>query len=88
MVVRDITELKQRETELARERDAAETARLRVEGASSDGTPFQRDADIVLVFAGVKPDVALAEAAGAKLGVRGAIDVDRTMRRKRPGWHP
>ena len=60
--------------------DAAETARLRVEGASSDGTPFQRDADIVLVFAGVKPDVALAEAAGAKLGVRGAIDVDRTMR--------
>jgi NADPH-dependent 2,4-dienoyl-CoA reductase/sulfur reductase-like enzyme len=58
--------------------------RLRVEGASSDGTPFRRDADIVLIFAGVRPDVALAEAAGARLGIRGAIDVDRMMRTNLP----
>ncbi len=56
------------------------TAPLRVEGESSGGAPFRRDADIVLVFAGVRPDVALAADAGAALGVRGAIDVDRTMR--------
>ena len=39
----------------------ADTQPLRVEGASIDGTPFRRDADIVLIFAGVRPDVALAE---------------------------
>jgi NADPH-dependent 2,4-dienoyl-CoA reductase/sulfur reductase-like enzyme len=60
--------------------DEERTSRLRVEGSSSDGGLFRRDADIVLVFAGVRPDVALAAAAGATLGVRGAIDVDRTMR--------
>jgi NADPH-dependent 2,4-dienoyl-CoA reductase/sulfur reductase-like enzyme len=60
--------------------DEEPTSRLRVEGSSSDGAPFRRDADIVLVFAGVRPDVALAADAGATLGVRGAIDVDRTMR--------
>jgi NADPH-dependent 2,4-dienoyl-CoA reductase/sulfur reductase-like enzyme len=60
------------------------TPALCVEGASSDGTSFRRDADIVLIFAGVRPDVALAAAAGAKLGLRGAIDVDRTMRTNLP----
>jgi NADPH-dependent 2,4-dienoyl-CoA reductase/sulfur reductase-like enzyme len=60
--------------------DDEPTSRLRVEGSSSDGAPFRRDADIVLVFAGVRPDVALAADAGATLGVRGAINVDRTMR--------
>jgi NADPH-dependent 2,4-dienoyl-CoA reductase/sulfur reductase-like enzyme len=64
--------------------DSAGTPPLRVEGASSDGTPFRRDADIVLIFAGVRPDVALAEAAGARLGIRGAIDVDRMMRTNLP----
>jgi NADPH-dependent 2,4-dienoyl-CoA reductase/sulfur reductase-like enzyme len=64
--------------------DSTGTAPLRVDGASSDGTPFRRDADIVLIFAGVRPDVALAEAAGARLGIRGAIDVDRTMRTNLP----
>ena len=62
----------------------AHTQPLRVEGASLDGTPFRRDADLVLIFAGVRPDVALAEAAGAQLGVRGAIDVDRGMRTNLP----
>jgi NADPH-dependent 2,4-dienoyl-CoA reductase/sulfur reductase-like enzyme len=63
---------------------APHTPALRVEGASSDGTSFRRDADIVLIFAGVRPDVALAAGAGAKLGLRGAIDVDRTMRTNLP----
>jgi NADPH-dependent 2,4-dienoyl-CoA reductase/sulfur reductase-like enzyme len=60
------------------------TQPLCVEGASIEGTPFRRDADIVLIFAGVRPDVALAEAAGARLGFRGAIDVDRGMRTNLP----
>jgi NADPH-dependent 2,4-dienoyl-CoA reductase/sulfur reductase-like enzyme len=59
--------------------ESPHTPALRVEGASSDGTPFRRDADLVLIFAGVRPDVALATAAGARLGLRGAIDVDRAM---------
>jgi NADPH-dependent 2,4-dienoyl-CoA reductase/sulfur reductase-like enzyme len=64
--------------------EPARTPALCVEGASSDGTSFRRDADIVLVFAGVRPDAALAAAAGATLGLRGAIDVDRTMRTNLP----
>jgi NADPH-dependent 2,4-dienoyl-CoA reductase/sulfur reductase-like enzyme len=60
------------------------TPALCVEGASSDGTAFRRDADVVLIFAGVRPDVTLAAAAGARLGLRGAIDVDRTMRTNLP----
>jgi len=57
---------------------------LHVEGASTDGTPLTLEADIVLIFAGVRPDASLAAAAGATLGVRGAIDVDRTMRTNLP----
>lgn len=37
-------------------------------------------ADLVLVVVGVRPDTELAGAAGAQLGVRGAISVDRQMR--------
>ncbi len=40
VVVRDITELKQRETELARERDAAETARAEAEMANRAKSTF------------------------------------------------
>ena len=58
--------------------------RLRVDATSSDGAPVQRQADVVLIFAGVRPDVALAEATGVRLGVKGAIDVDRTMRTNLP----
>jgi NADPH-dependent 2,4-dienoyl-CoA reductase/sulfur reductase-like enzyme len=64
--------------------DSGSRYRLRVDATSSDGTPVQRQADVVLIFAGVRPDVALAEAAGARLGVKGAIDVDRTMRTNLP----
>ncbi|MCU1490879.1 MAG: CoA-disulfide reductase, partial [Acidimicrobiaceae bacterium] len=41
-------------------------------------------ADIVLVVAGVRPDVALAASCGAELGYRGAIAVDRQMRTNLP----
>ena len=37
-------------------------------------------ADMVLVVVGVRPDTALAVAAGAELGIGGAISVDRRMR--------
>lgn len=63
-----------------RRMDPSDAAQLRVDGSSTDGTPFQREADVVLIFAGVRPDVSLAAAAGVELGIRGAIDVDRTMR--------
>ena len=57
---------------------------LRVDGASTDGSPLGWDADIVLIFAGVRPDVDLAATAGAALGVGGAVAVDRTMRTSLP----
>ena len=39
-----------------------------------------RAADMVLVVVGVRPEVALAAGAGATVGVKGAIAVDRMMR--------
>ncbi|MGW2352553.1 FAD-dependent oxidoreductase [Actinacidiphila glaucinigra] len=41
---------------------------------------FKQTTDLVLVVVGVRPDTALAETAGVKLGARGAIAVDRSMR--------
>ncbi len=55
-------------------------ARLRVDAAAADGEQVTRAADMVLVVTGVRPDTALAVSAGATLGVRGAIAVDRGMR--------
>ncbi len=43
-----------------------------------------RQADMVLVVVGVRPDTALAASAGATLGTRGAIAVDRGMRTNLP----
>jgi NADPH-dependent 2,4-dienoyl-CoA reductase/sulfur reductase-like enzyme len=43
------------------------------------------EGEIVLVLAGVTPDTRLARDAGARLGVRGAIVVDREMRTGLPG---
>ena len=43
-----------------------------------------RLADMVLVVVGVRPDTTLAASAGAALGVRGAIAVDRGMRTNLP----
>jgi NADPH-dependent 2,4-dienoyl-CoA reductase/sulfur reductase-like enzyme len=54
--------------------------RLQVEAVTADGKPVARGADMVLVVVGVRPETALAVAAGASLGARGAIAVDRGMR--------
>ena len=54
-------------------------ARLRVEAQTASGETISRTADIVLVVTGVRPDTELAAAAGASLGVRGAIQVDPAM---------
>ena len=62
----------------------SEAARLRVDAATADGDPVTALADLVLVVTGVRPDSELAASAGADLGVRGAIAVDRGMRTKLP----
>jgi NADPH-dependent 2,4-dienoyl-CoA reductase/sulfur reductase-like enzyme len=59
---------------------AGEHGRLLVEAVTSDGEPVTRLADLVLVVVGVRPDTGLAVSAGARLGARGAIAVDRMMR--------
>ena len=58
--------------------------RLHVGATAADGTAVTRHADMVLVVVGVRPDTALAADAGAALGVRGAITVDRQMRTSLP----
>jgi NADPH-dependent 2,4-dienoyl-CoA reductase/sulfur reductase-like enzyme len=55
-------------------------ARLRVEAQTESGAAVERLADMVLVVTGVRPDTELAATAGARLGVRGAIQVDPEMR--------
>jgi NADPH-dependent 2,4-dienoyl-CoA reductase/sulfur reductase-like enzyme len=54
-------------------------ARLRVEARTLSGDAIERTADMVLVVTGVRPDTELAQAAGARPGVRGAIQVDSAM---------
>jgi NADPH-dependent 2,4-dienoyl-CoA reductase/sulfur reductase-like enzyme len=54
-------------------------------GLTVAGQPdFAVTADLVLVVVGVRPDTALAVAAGVQTGVRGAIRVDRRMRTNLP----
>jgi NADPH-dependent 2,4-dienoyl-CoA reductase/sulfur reductase-like enzyme len=57
---------------------------LQVEATGADGTAVTRLAGTVLVVVGVRPDTTLAAGAGAALGVRGAIAVDRGMRPNLP----
>jgi NADPH-dependent 2,4-dienoyl-CoA reductase/sulfur reductase-like enzyme len=54
--------------------------RLSVEATAVDGQAITRAVDMVLVVVGVRPDTELAASAGAALGQRGAINVDRRMR--------
>jgi NADPH-dependent 2,4-dienoyl-CoA reductase/sulfur reductase-like enzyme len=61
-----------------------QAGRLQVEATHADGGLVTRLADMVLVVVGVRPDTDLAKAAGAALGVRGAIAVDRGMRTDLP----
>ena len=63
---------------------SGETGRLRVAALGADGTTIIRTADIVLVVVGVRPDTDLAATAGAALGVKNAIAVDRQMRTNLP----
>ena len=65
-------------------RTRGEAGRLQVEATAADGTAVTRQADMVLVVVGVRPDTALAASAGAALGARGAIAVDRGMRTNLP----
>ncbi|MGY5058429.1 FAD-dependent oxidoreductase [Streptomyces sp. 900105755] len=58
---------------------------LRVTAAAKDGTTVTCDTHLVLVVVGVRPDTALAADAGARLGTKGAIDVDEYMRTSLPG---
>ncbi len=62
----------------------SEGGRLQVEATTADGPAVTRVADMVLVVVGVRPDTALAASAGAALGARGAIAVDRGMRTNLP----
>ena len=64
-------------------RNGAPAGRLEVAGRR-DQQPFRRRVDLVLVVVGVQPDVRLLQAAGATLGVRGAVDVDDHMRTDLP----
>ena len=65
-------------------RTGGEAGGLKVEAAAADGTAVTRQANMVLVVVGVRPDTALAASAGAALGARGAIAVDRGMRTNLP----
>ena len=56
------------------------SGRLQVQATAADGTAVTRQADMVLVVVGVRPETALAAEAGAGLGVKGAIAVDPMMR--------
>jgi NADPH-dependent 2,4-dienoyl-CoA reductase/sulfur reductase-like enzyme len=64
---------------------AGADGRLLVEAVTSTGEPVTRRAGLVLVVVGVRPDTELAVSAGATLGARGAISVDRGMRTGLPG---
>jgi NADPH-dependent 2,4-dienoyl-CoA reductase/sulfur reductase-like enzyme len=61
-----------------------QAGRLRVDATTTGGQALTRPADLVLVVVGVRPDTDLAANAGAELGARGAIAVDRGMRTSLP----
>jgi NADPH-dependent 2,4-dienoyl-CoA reductase/sulfur reductase-like enzyme len=60
------------------------SGRLEVQAVTAEGTAVTRAADMVLVVVGVRPETTLAADAGAALGVKGAIAVDRGMRTNLP----
>jgi NADPH-dependent 2,4-dienoyl-CoA reductase/sulfur reductase-like enzyme len=65
--------------------DQGAPGRLRVETAAAGGAGAVVHADMALVVTGVRPETTLAVSAGASLGARGAIAVDRAMRTGLPG---
>jgi NADPH-dependent 2,4-dienoyl-CoA reductase/sulfur reductase-like enzyme len=64
---------------------AGAPARLRIDATAPNAEPVTLHADLVLVVTGVRPETALAASAGAALGARGAISVDKAMRTGLPG---
>src|SRR3984957_14522149 len=56
---------------------AGQSGRLHVEAIAAHGSAVARAADMVRVGVGVRPETTLAAEAGATLGVKGAIAVDR-----------
>jgi NADPH-dependent 2,4-dienoyl-CoA reductase/sulfur reductase-like enzyme len=65
--------------------EAGAPARLRVDATGSGGELVTLRAGLVLVVTGVRPETSLAASAGATLGARGAIWVDKAMRTGLPG---
>jgi NADPH-dependent 2,4-dienoyl-CoA reductase/sulfur reductase-like enzyme len=65
-------------------RTSGEAGQLHVEATAADGASVTRQAGMVLVVVGVRPDTSLAASAGAALGAKGAIAVDRGMRTNLP----
>ncbi len=63
---------------------AGSDAPLLVHATGPGNQALRYEADIVLVVVGVRPEVGLAASAGAELGVKGAIEVDRRMRTNLP----
>jgi len=61
-----------------------QAARLQVHATAADGAAVNREADMVLVVVGVRPDSDLAAEAGATLGLKRAIAVDNEMRTNLP----
>jgi NADPH-dependent 2,4-dienoyl-CoA reductase/sulfur reductase-like enzyme len=59
-------------------------SRLDVLATGPAGDPLRFPADVVLIVVGVRPDSDLAASAGAQLGVKRAIEVDRHMRTNLP----
>ncbi|HEX4218687.1 MAG TPA: FAD-dependent oxidoreductase [Acidimicrobiales bacterium] len=57
---------------------------LEVTATTAEGATVQIPTDLVLVVVGVRPDTELAADAGAELGFKGAIAVDRQMRTNLP----
>ena len=60
------------------------SGRLHVQATTAEGTVVTRAANMVLVVVGVRPQTTLAADAGATLGVKDAIAVDRGMRTNLP----
>ena len=65
-------------------RASGKPGRIEVEAATGDGQRASRSVELVLVVVGVQPDSELAASAGAALGERRAIRVDRHMRTNLP----
>lgn len=63
---------------------SADHGRLRVDAMTAAGEAVTRHTDMALVVVGVRPDTGLAAEAGASLGVKRAIAVDRAMRTSLP----